>query len=111
MICRMWRGWTSFAHADAYDSYLRNELFPHVKEELGPRGYRGFLLLRHERPTEVEFVTMLWFDSLEAVQGFAGANYEIPVISDKAHELLSHYAERCEHYQVSGFDWNVQPKK
>lgn len=105
MICRVWRGWTPPSNAVAYDSYLSNELFPHVKQELGARGYRGFQVLRRKRGDEVEFVTMLWFDSLEAVQGFAGENYETPVISEKAHKLLSRYAEKCEHYDLSGFDW------
>ncbi|HEX5425968.1 MAG TPA: hypothetical protein VFW94_20635 [Candidatus Acidoferrales bacterium] len=108
MICRMWRGWTLAANADAYDSYLKNELFPHVKGELGARGYRGFHLLRNDRGNEVEFVTMLWFDSLDAVKGFAGSRYETPVISEKAHKLLSHYSERCEHYDLSGFNSSLQ---
>jgi hypothetical protein len=59
MICRMWHGWTLPENADAYDSYLKNELFPRVEQELTPRGYRGFHLLRLERGSEVEFVTML----------------------------------------------------
>jgi heme-degrading monooxygenase HmoA len=105
MICRMWRGWTSLGNAAAYDSYLRNELFPHVKQELGPRGYRGFHLLERDRDGETEFVTQLWFESLESVRGFAGADYEKSVISEKAKKLLSRHADRCEHYQLSGFDW------
>lgn|SRR5579863_9528023 len=104
MICRMWRGWTRPANAEAYDSYLKNELFPRVKKELGARGYRGFHVLRHDRSDEVEFVTMVWFDSLDAVRGFAGANYEVPVISEKAHQLLSRHSDRCEHYDLSGFE-------
>lgn len=111
MICRMWHGWALTANADAYDSYLKNELFPRVKHELGPHGYRGFHLLRREEGNEVEFVTMLWFDSLDAVRGFAGPNYETPVISEKAHKLLSHYAQRCEHYDLGGFDSTLQEKK
>jgi hypothetical protein len=105
MVCRMWHGWTSLKNADAYDSYLKNELFPHVKQELEPRGYRGFHVLRVNRGREAEFVTMVWFESLEAVQSFAGEHYETPVISDKALKLLSHYDSRSEHYQLSGFDW------
>lgn len=105
MICRMWRGWTQPPNATSYESYLKGDLFPRVKQELGGRGYRGFHLLRRDRGDEVEFVTMLWFDSLEAVRGFAGTNYEIPVISEKAHRLLSRYSERCEHFGVSGFEW------
>lgn len=111
MICRMWRGWTPAANADAYDSYLKNELFPHVKDELGARGYRGFQLLRKDGANEVDFVTMLWFDSLDAVKSFAGAQYEIPVISEKAHKLLSRYADRCEHYDVSGFNGPLHETK
>ena len=105
MICRMWRGWTKKENADAYDSYLRNELFPRLQRELTERGYRGFHVLRLNRGSEVEFVTMVWFVSLRAVQSFAGENYEIPVISEKAQVLLSRYADRCDHYDLSGFHW------
>lgn len=108
MVCRMWHGWTSGANAEAYDSYLKHELFPRVKSELERRGYRGFQVLRINRGEEVEFVTMLWFGSLDAVQSFAGADYQVPVISEKALELLSHYDNRCEHYEVSGFEWPVE---
>lgn len=104
MICRMWRGWTSRANAAAYDAYLQGELFPRVKRELEGRGYRGFHVLRREHNDEVEFVTLVWFDSLDAVQGFAGPRYETPVISEKAHTLLARYADRCEHFDLSGSD-------
>jgi hypothetical protein len=106
MVCRMWRGWTRVANAPAYDSYLKDELFPRVQRELAARGYRGYQLLRLERGDEVEFVTLLWFDSLQAVQSFAGADYEAPVISEKARKLLSRYADRCEHYDLSGSEWS-----
>ena len=104
MICRIWRGWTSRANAEAYDAYLKKELFPQVREQLGARGYRGFQLLRRDGGQETEFLTMLWFDSLAAVEGFAGPHYEIPVISEKARKLLSRYAERCDHYDLNGFE-------
>lgn len=107
----MWHGWTSPENAAAYDSYLRNELFPHVQRELGSRGYRGFHVLRLDRGKEVEFVTLVWFDSLDAVRGFAGANYEIPVISEKARRWLSRHDNRCEHYDLSGFNWPVSADK
>ena len=102
MICRMWHCWTSVANADASDSYLQNELFPHVKRELSGRGYLGFQLLRLTAGEEVEFVTMLWFDSLESVQAFAGQHYAEPVISEKARSLLSRFGDRVDHYVLSG---------
>jgi heme-degrading monooxygenase HmoA len=105
MICRMWRGWTQKQNADAYDSYLREELFPRLNRELKDCGYRGFHVLRLPREDEVEFVTLVWFDSRDAVRSFAGENYESPVISAKAESLLSRYSDHCDHYDLTGFDW------
>ncbi len=102
MICRMWHGWTKKGNAAAYESYLKDDLFPRLRRELTPHGYRGYHLLRLDRADEVEFVTMVWFESLEAVSSFAGENYEVPVISEKAGALLSRYAARCEHYVLAG---------
>jgi hypothetical protein len=104
MVCRVWRGWTKEAQAQSYDDYLQKDLFPRLSHELRSRGYCGYQLLRIPRGDEIEFMTMLWFESVESVRSFAGENYETPVISDKARSLLAHFADRADHYQVSGFD-------
>src|SRR6266403_602690 len=103
MVCRMWRGWTKTENANAYDTYLKHDLFPRLRQELTQHGYRGFHVLRLNRDDEVEFVTMVWFESLENVRSFAGDDYETPVISDHARTLLIRYADRCAHYDLSGF--------
>lgn len=77
-----------------------------MQGELGGGGYRGFHVLRLDRGVEVEFVTLVWFDSLDAVRAFAGQTYEVPVISAKARTLLSHYDERVEHFELSGSNWS-----
>jgi hypothetical protein len=105
VICRMWHGWTATVNADAYDTYLNGELFPRLERELRQHGYLGFQVLRLAKGSEVEFVTLVWFHSLQAVASFAGESYEKPVITEKARSLLSRYAERVEHYEVSGFRW------
>jgi heme-degrading monooxygenase HmoA len=105
VICRMWHGWTAAANADAYDNYLKSELFPRLERELTQHGYLGFQVLRLVKDGEVEFVTLVWFESLQVVRSFAGEHFEKPVISAKAQALLSRYAERVEHYEVSGFRW------
>lgn len=105
MICRLWRGWTTRQNADAYDSYYRNELIPSLCEELSRRGYHGYHLLRLPKGSEVEFVSLLWFESIESVRAFAGETYEKAIISEKALALLSRYSERCEHYELSGSSW------
>jgi heme-degrading monooxygenase HmoA len=105
MICRMWHGWTALDKANAYEHYLRNELFPRVKSELGQRGYLGFHILRTNKERETEFVTLVWFESLESVKSFAGEKYETPVISDKAKGLLSRYDLQVVHYDLTGSSW------
>jgi hypothetical protein len=39
----------------------------------------------------VEFVTIMWFDSMEAVRAFAGEDYEVAVVPAKARALLSRF--------------------
>jgi len=105
----MWHGWTRNANADGYDAYLKGELFPRLERELTEHGYLGFQVLRLAKESEVEFITLVWFDSVEAVRSFAGENYEKPVITEKARSLLSRYAERVEHYELSSFRWPGRP--
>jgi hypothetical protein len=42
----------------------------------------------------------MWFDSLDAVREFAGADYEQCVVPPEARLLLSHFDERSQHYEV-----------
>jgi heme-degrading monooxygenase HmoA len=63
-------------------------------------GYRGIQLLRRSSGAEVEFVTVMWFDTLDAVRAFAGEDYEVAVVPPKARALLSHFDERSQHYEV-----------
>jgi heme-degrading monooxygenase HmoA len=104
MICRNWHGWTKLADADAYQSYLRDDLYPRLARELGDRGYRGHHVLRRTVDDEVEFVTMTWFESLDSVRGFAGEDYETPVITDTAARLLDRYDAKVAHFDLADED-------
>jgi heme-degrading monooxygenase HmoA len=95
MITRMWRGWTAEANADAYERFLRSELFPEVAKL---PGFLGARILRRPAESEEEFVTLTMFESLDAVRAFAGEDYETPVIEPEAQRLLSRYEDRAVHY-------------
>jgi hypothetical protein len=56
--------------------------------------------LRRSLEDEVEFVTIMWFDSIEAVRTFAGEDYEAAVVPPKARALLSRFDARSQHYEV-----------
>jgi heme-degrading monooxygenase HmoA len=99
MISRIWRGWTTRHNADAYEALLRAEIFTGIIER-GITGFRGIDLLRREVPEGMEFVTIMWFDSILAVRTFAGEDYEQAVVPAKARQLLLRFDERSAHYEV-----------
>ena len=99
MISRIWHGWTALENAQAYQSLLESEILPAIKARQ-IKGYRDAHLLRRDLKDEVEFVTILWFDSLDAVREFAGEDYEAGVVPLKARALLSRFDARSAHYQV-----------
>lgn len=99
MICRIWHGWTPPGRADAYERLLREEIFTGIAARAIP-GYRGIHLLRRDGPTESEFVTEMWFDSLDAVRAFAGDDHEAAVVPVAARQLLSRFDARSAHYEV-----------
>jgi hypothetical protein len=99
MICRVWHGWTKRANADAYERLLRTEIF-HGIAQRSIAGYRGIELLRADGDDAVEFVTLMWFDSLDAVRGFAGTDYQTAVVPPAARVLLERFDQRSAHYEV-----------
>lgn len=99
MINRIWHGWATLQNADAYETLVRTKIFPGIAER-GIEGYRGAHLLRRDLKNEVEFVTILWFNSLEAVRNFMGEDYETAYVLPEARAMLSRFQERVAHYQV-----------
>jgi heme-degrading monooxygenase HmoA len=99
MISRIWHGYTTKSNADAYEGLLKKEIFTGI-ENRKLKGYKGIQLLRRELTNEVEFITIMWFDTIDAVRDFAGDDYEQAVVPPKAQSLLLRFDERSQHYEV-----------
>ena len=100
MIGRIWHGWTNRENADHYESLLKQEIFSGIAEKK-VSGYKGIQLFR--RPLnndEVEFVTIMQFDSWDAVKEFAGEDYERAYVPAAAREVLVRFDERSQHYEI-----------
>lgn len=98
MVARVWHGYTKPEHADAYEAMLKPELLPGVSKK---PGYRGSYLLRRDRGADVEFVTILLWDSLDDIRAVTGADYEIAVVPEERRRYLSHFDKRASHYEVA----------
>ena len=99
MISRIWRGWTTPGNADKYEALLKEEIFVGIQNRK-IRGFNGIQLLRREVGQEIEFVTIMLFDSLDSIREFAGEDYEIAVVPEKARAVLSRFDERSRHYEI-----------
>jgi len=99
MISRIWHGWTSPDNADKYEMLLKEEIFVGIQDRQ-ISGFQSIQLLRRNVGDEVEFVTIMLFDSLDAVREFAGEDYEAAVVPEKAKAVLSHFDQRSQHYEV-----------
>ncbi|HET6945762.1 MAG TPA: hypothetical protein VFI01_10460 [Gaiellaceae bacterium] len=97
MIARVWRGATLAEHGDAYAAYLEETGMRNAREIPGAR---GTLVLRRERTGYAEFETILLFDSLADVTGFAGDELELAVFFEKDDEYLVERDLEVRHYEV-----------
>ena len=99
MICRLWNGWTTLQNADAYERIVRGQVIPGIESRHIP-GFRHIDLLRRDAGNEIEFTTMMWFDSLDSVRAFMGEDYSVSHVPSAARAVLSRFDQRAVHYEV-----------
>ena len=97
MIGRYWRGWTSRENADAYAALLKEKVLPGIHRH---EGYRGAYAMRRDAGAEVECATLTFWDSWDAVRGFAGDDPETAVVPAEARALLSRFDAKSLHYEI-----------
>ena len=76
---------------------MHKEVFPAI-EAKEIEGYRCVELLRHELKDEVEFITIMTFDSLENIIGLQGKDYEKSYVPDSARKLLKRWDKVAVHF-------------
>jgi heme-degrading monooxygenase HmoA len=99
MISRIWHGYTTPENANTYEFLLKGEVIVGIKDREIP-GFREIQVFRRELENEVEFVTVMWFNSIDAVREFAGEDYEAAYVPEKARAVLSRFDGRSQHYEV-----------
>lgn len=97
MIARVWHGYTKPEHAAPYEAMLKPELLPGVANV---KGYRGSYLLRRDLGVEVEFITVMLWDSIDAIRAVAGPDYETAVVPEERRRYLSRYDPKSAHYEI-----------
>ncbi len=98
MIARVWHGYTKPEHADSYEAMLKPELLPGISKA---KGYRGSLLLRRNAGTEVEFITILLWESIDDIRAVAGTDYETSIIPEDRLKFLARHDAKASHYELT----------
>ena len=99
MICRLWRGWTTPENAGDYERIVRNEVIPEIEARKIP-GFRHVDLMKRDLGGEIEFQTLMWFDSLDAVKAFMGDDYTVSHVPAEARAVLNSFDDRAAHFEV-----------
>ena len=98
-IKRIWHGWTTPGNADAYQVLLQEEIFPHIAA-MNITGYRDIELLRMDAGEEVEFVTIMTFDSLQNLMEFQGEDYTRCYVPEAAQLVLKRWDAESKHFET-----------
>lgn len=66
---------------------------------------KGFIkasILKRKVPEGVEFMIITEWESLEAIQQFAGADPEVAVVPQAVQEIMIRYDKAVKHYEIAG---------
>jgi heme-degrading monooxygenase HmoA len=97
VIARIWRGVVRAADADAYRTYVGDT---GVRAYRQTPGNRGAWILQRIEGDRCEIVALSFWDSLEAVRGFAGDDFERAVYYPEDDRFLVERDDRVSHYEL-----------
>ncbi len=105
MIARIWRGVTRENDKDTYFEYLKKT---GLKEYASISGNQGVWVLRRVYDGKSEFTLISLWDSFDAIQAFAGPDYEQAVFYPEDEKFLVEKGPRVIHYEVLAGPANLQ---
>ena len=97
MVARIWHGYTKREDADAYEAKLKPEMLPGIGRV---PGYRGDYVLRRNLENEVEFITIMIWESVDAIRAVAGPNYTVSIIPEDRLRYLVRHDSHAAHYEI-----------
>jgi heme-degrading monooxygenase HmoA len=97
MIGRTWHGRVPAEKADAYHDYLRRT---GLADYAATPGNRGVYVLRRTEGAVTHFLLLTFWESLDAIRAFAGADYERARYYPEDDEFLLEREPFVTHYEV-----------
>jgi len=101
MIARMWHGRVPSAKAAAYRKFVTARAIPDYRSV--PGNLSVHILERADGDT-THFVTLTFWENLDAVRGFAGEDVDAAKYYPEDKEYLLEFEARVIHYEVVGME-------
>jgi heme-degrading monooxygenase HmoA len=98
MISRHWKGITKPGQAEGYISHLKNDTFPKLSTI---PGFVRASILKRDVGEGIEFQIVTLWESLTAIQAFAGQNAEVAVVPPVIQAMMADYDRHVVHYEVA----------
>jgi heme-degrading monooxygenase HmoA len=97
MISRHWKGIAKREDADRYVAHLKNDTFPRLASL---SGFIRATVLRREVANGTEFQVITLWESLQAIEAFAGVAVEEAVVPSSVAAMMVEYDRKAVHYEV-----------
>ena len=104
MVARIWHGRTSAEKADEYRQYLYEV---GVKKIATLPGNRGVQMMMAKTPEQGEFMVISYWDSIDAIKGYAGADYTKVHDLPRDKELLIDHEPLVKHFDLAVNFWQT----
>jgi heme-degrading monooxygenase HmoA len=98
VIARVWSARTTPALSSAYLEHFSQQVQPGLQKLTG---FVGFTVCTHSSAAEIQIVVTTYWQSLAAIDTFAGPDRESAVVAPEAAALLTDYDRRVRHYAVA----------
>ena len=108
MIARFWRARATAGGVEAYRRHFNEAVRPELAQI---RGHAGAYFLTRSSGREEEVLVLTLWDSMAAVEAFAGADPDRAVVGPEARAALIDFDDRVLHYQVLDRPVSVAPPR
>jgi GNAT superfamily N-acetyltransferase len=99
VIVRIWRARAAKDQAASYLQHATARVLPELRQL---PGHRGALVLTKAQNADVAIQVLTFWESMQAVQAFAGPSPDIAVVEPEAQAVLLDFDRTVAHYQLAG---------
>ena len=99
MIVRMWHGRVPTSKAEAYRAFTNERA---IADYQSVAGNSSVHILERQEGNVTHFITLTFWENLEAIEGFAGEDVEAAKYYPEDKGFLLEFEPRVVHYEVVG---------